>query len=234
MLLNYINMRKTIRIRIIILLCLWPAVQSFGQTDTLKQTETAYKINGKYRDRNMAMYINGKGSIMNTDYELKARYGIGTAIEFKLHNNHSLGAGLSLLINDDWPLFFGFNKRNVNLEFDIGYRYYYNLRKRMSKGLTGNNFSANYLLVSPCFWLQYKPYILEDYYWDFDNGIWVMKYTSAIEINPGLRLGYGLQRTFWRNMNFDMNSGIQFRRWESLSSPADLIYIQFSLGYIFK
>lgn len=229
-------MRKTVRIKIIILLCLWPSVQSFGQMDTLNQPsdETGYRIKGKYRDRTIAMYINSKGSIMDVGHSMAFRYGIGTAVEFKLHNNHSLGAELSLLINDDWPLFRGYNKTNANFEFDIGYRYYHNLRKRMSKGLTGNNFSANYLLVSPGFWLQYRPYSMEDYYWDFTKGIWVIKYTSAIEINPDLKFGYGLQRTFWRNMNFDINGGIQFRRWESLNSPADLIYIQFSFGYIFK
>lgn len=228
-------MKNTVKTGIIILLCVWPVIQSFGQTDTLKHTkETGYRVNVKYRDRSMALSINSKGRIMNTDYEMNIRYGIGTTIEFKLFNNHSLGAGLSLLITDDWPMFDGFNKRDANLEFDIGYRYYYNLRNRMSKGLTGNNFSANYLIVSPCFWLQYIPYSMKDYYWDFNKGIWIIKSTCAIEFNPGLRLGYGLQRTFWRNMNFDINGGIQFRKWTSLRSPADLIYIQFSLGYIIK
>jgi hypothetical protein len=229
-------MRKTVRIRIIILLCLWPAVQSFGQIDTLNQSkdETGYRIKGKYRDRTMAMYINGKGSIMDVGHGMAFRYGIGTATEFKLYNNHSLGAGLGLFYTMDRPLFSDYDKRNVNLEFEIGYRYYHNLRNRMSKGLTGNNFSANYFLFSPYFSLQYRPYRMKGYSWDFNKGIWVIQYTSAIEFNPGLRLGYGLQRTFWRNMNFDINGGIQFRRWTFLRSPADLIYIQFSLGYIFK
>jgi hypothetical protein len=227
-------MRQSFRIIILILLCWWPAVKSSGQPDTLKQTsETGYTINAKYRDRIMALSVNGKGSLMNLDY-LITRYGINTAIEFKLHNNHSLGAGLSLLINDDWPLFSDISKRNVNLEFDIGYRYYHNLRNRMSKGLAGNNFSANYFIVSPYFFLQYVPYYLKGYYWDFNKGMWAIQYTSSIEINPGLRLGYGLQRTFWKNMNFDINGGIQFRRWEYLGSPVNLIYIQFSLGYILK
>ncbi len=228
-------MRNAINTGIIILFCISPFIQSFGQKDTLKlsSNDNGYSVNGKYRDRSMAIYLNGKGSIMNADHRM-IRYGLGSTFEYKLYNNHSLGAGLSFLVADDWPIFSGYYVTDARLEFEIGYRYYHNLNNRMSKGLTGNNFSANYFLISPYFWLQYRPFWQEDYYWDFNKGIWLIKSTSEITIKPGVRIGYGLQRTFWRNFNFDINGGIQIRKWTGSPRKFEFLYLQFSIGYIIK
>ena len=123
---------------------------------------------------------------------------------------------------------------DVNFEIELGYRYYHNLRKRMSKGQTGNNFSANYFLISPYLGLSYLPDTKRNCQWDFEEGIWAVNYYSAVRANPGLRLGYGLQRNFKGKWNFDINGGIQFRPGIHSNSIAEKLYLQFSIGYILK
>ena len=228
-------MRNTIKIGIIIFLCVWPAVKSLGQEDTLKHNEgeDSYRINARYRDRTMALSVNAIGGTMH-NYQ----YGIGTAVEFKIRDYHSLGGGINLWHSEDWSDLMGYYFTETCLQVEMEYRYYHNLKNRMSKGRTGNNFSANYILVSPSFYLQYKRYILEDYYWDFTQGLWVLEYNKPLVIRPVIRIGYGIQRTFWRNLKFDINAGIQFQKGISSFKPVelfqDLNYIRISFGYIIK
>ncbi len=231
-------MRNTIKTGIIIFLCIWSAVKSFGQEDTLKQHtgEDSYRINARYRDQTMALSVNTMGAFMYTNSKLV--YGIGAAVEFKIRDYHSLGGGVNVLNSEDWFDIMGYYYTKTCLQVTMEYRYYHNLKNRMSKGRTGNNFSANYFLISPGFWLQNKQYKLEDYYWDFTQGIWVLEYTKPLLIRPGVKIGYGIQRTFLRNLNFDINGGIQFRRWDGSYKPVELLnelkYIQLSIGYIIK
>jgi len=69
-----------------------------GQMDTLNQPsdETGYRIKGKYRDRNMAMYINAKEALWMS----VTVWHSGMVSELQLSSNyriiHSLGAELSL------------------------------------------------------------------------------------------------------------------------------------------
>lgn len=224
-------MKMILRLIIILLMGLCTSIQTLGQTDTLKQfkEKSAFQVDEKFRDRTLSWTINAKG-VMRYDIPFYFNYGIGTRVEYKLSNNHSLEAGFGLFLNSDTYYY----SSNASIEFDLGYRYYHNLRRRMSKGLTGNNFSANYILISPYFGLRNKPYSMQNYHWDFDQGTWAVNYSSGIGINPGIRLGYGLQRSFWGKMNFDINGGIQFWGPEYYASPADRLYLQFSIGYIIK
>ena len=232
-------MRNIVKVAITILFFGLPSVQSFGQEDTLKQSagREDYRINSRYRDRTMALSVKAIGGIM-IPYPDFFMYGIGTTFEFKIKDYHSVSGGINLLNSESWFPIMGYHSTKTCLQVEMGYRYYHNLKNRMSKGRTGNNFSANYFLLSPGFWLQYKQYILEDYYWDFTKGLWVLEYSKPLVLRPDVRLGYGLQRTFWRNLNFDINGGIQFTRWEGPVTAVDLLfelsYIQFSLGYIIK
>ena len=228
-------MRTEIKILITIFICVFQFIQASGQEDTLKipSNNNVFSIDGKYRDRKYAIYLDGKGRIMNADRGMII-YGFGPGIEYKLFNNHSICADLNFMIADDLSHLKGYYVTRARIEFETGYRYYHNLRKRMSKGLTGNNFSANYLILSPYFWLQYQPYFMERYYWDFENGTWALVYTSSIKMNPGIRLGYGLQRNFWKNVNFDINGGIQFQRVTYSPKLTELFFCQFSIGIIIK
>jgi len=229
-------MRYIISSSILILFYVSPFFQSFGQ-DTLNShtSRKEYAINVRYRDRNMALYIDAiGGSIRN--YHNSFQYGIGTAVEFKIRDYHSLGGGLNYWRSDDWHNLFGYYYSMNCLQVETEYRYYHNLRNRMSKGRSGNNFSANYFLFSPGVYLQIKRRNLEDYYWDYSQGIWVLEYTKPLVIRPDIRIGYGIQRTFWRNMKFNINGGIQFRKGIDSFKPLELLYdmyyIRFSLGYI--
>jgi hypothetical protein len=66
------------------------------------------------------------------------RYGIG--FEQKIKPSFSvLGDFVHTLEHDD-PL-----KENPKFAFNLGARYYYNIEKRIRKGKSANNFSANYL-----------------------------------------------------------------------------------------
>lgn len=228
-------MRNITKAGILILFSVCSVVQSFGQEDTLKRLpgKESYMTNTRYRDRTVALSVNARGAFLDIDDHDKFKYGIGTAVEFKIKDSHSLGAGLSFLFSSDWPMISAYHNCKNRLEINIGYRYYHNLRNRMSKGQTGNNFSANYFIVSPCLWIKSGRYNMDDYYWDFAKGIWVIKYTRALDLKPGIRLGYGLQRAFWRNLNFDINGGIQFCHWAYIK-PTKLLYIQFSLGYLIR
>jgi hypothetical protein len=229
------NLTKT---GIIILLCVCPILQSFGQ-DTLSHhtARKDYQINARYRDRTMALSIDAIGGSMRNNRN-SLQYGLGTAVEFKIRDYHSLGGGVNIWRSDNWYDLFGYYSSKNCLQVELEYRYYHNLRNRMSKGLTGNNFSANYFLFSPGGYLQIKRKHLEDYYWDFSQGIWVLEYTRSLVIRPDIRIGYGIQRTFWRNLKVDINGGIQFRKGIDSFRPLELLYdmyyIQFSLGYIIK
>ena len=228
-------MIKIIKAGIIILFCACPVQQSPGQDTLSHDTRKDYQINARYRDRTIALSVYAIGGSMR-NYDHSFQYGIGTAIEFKIRDSHSLGGGVNMWRSGDWNDFFGYYYSMNCFQVEMGYRYYHNLSKRMSKGRTGNNFSADYFLFSPGVYLQMKRRNLEDYYWDFSQGIWVLEYSKPLVIRPDIKVGYGIQRTFWRNLKFDVNGGIQFRKGIDSFKPLELLYdmyyIQFSLGYI--
>ena len=162
-----------------------------------------FKYETKFSDRNKLCLLNANGIFIITGNKILSDFGLNGITEYKLWKYHSLFAGIGLVQVYKQPIFAHYHEktRNINLNISGGYRYYYNLKDRMIKGLTGNNFNANYLQISPYLLLGYEPYELKSYDWDFNRGMWELKYKSSIKAQAGLNLGYGIQRSYWNKLN---------------------------------
>jgi hypothetical protein len=152
------------------------------------------------------------------------------AYEHKLSKMNGIGAGMGV--------FFKFDEyrklEDKVLQFDIRYKYFYNLHHRMSLGKTGNNFSADYILISPGITLTKTPYEISGYLWDFTQGYWVAHYKREVVMDPRLKIGYGIQRELRKRIVLDINAGIQAGKFSYTPHFYDLLFGQVTLGFIIK
>ncbi|HLO58183.1 MAG TPA: hypothetical protein VK179_05545 [Bacteroidales bacterium] len=221
---------KTYAFSIILsLLVIHPPAYSQSKSDTVE-----FKIQKKFIDRKMAWYLNVTGLLMNTGREDFFGVGGGTTVEKKLWNSSSISASLNLfhVSHDLW--FMNNSSGYTSLNLDLNYRYYLNLKNRMRTGLTGNNFNANYIVLAPYFLFFYKPYRSNSIQWDFEKGEWIIKTSRKIELQPYLKVGYGIQRSIWKDLYVDINSGFQINQLPDFDDPFSLMYLNFNLKYIIK
>jgi hypothetical protein len=219
---------------LILFLLFYPVLNCFGQNDT---TEIIKKepdfLNDKFKERISMLYIGGNTIIESMYSEFEPSSGIYAAYEHKLNKYHVVGAGMGYYLHYQDLRYYSYNSFNPLLRFDVTYKFYHNLNSRMSKGLTGNNFSANYFYVSPNFLFKLNTRVSTNYSWDFTNGYWVGTTTKERIYEPGLKLGYGFQRVIGNKMNFDMNAGFQISsksyQWDQLP-----FFVQIKLGFIIK
>jgi hypothetical protein len=212
----------------------------FSQTDTtgIQEKEIEF-VNEKFRDRTTMFYIAGKAEVKNS-YEITGNTGIYVACEHKILRLHVIGAGLGYFLqyqhldreiyND--PKYSDGLSQGIQLSFS--YKYLTSLDRRMSKGLTGNNFSSNYFIISPAIAYLYGSYSTSDVSWDFTKNKWAVKSERKASFMPTLKLGYGIQRMIRTNMLIDINAGIQIGEQSDLDDPTRLLYFQIKAGYIFK
>jgi hypothetical protein len=206
-------------------------INGFSQTDTTvaKVGEPDF-VNGKFQQRTSMIYIAGKGSIAMGEDQF-ANTGIYSMFEYKVVNMHAVGAGIGYFIQYYMPSSSEsppYNGLNQGIELNFTYKFLYNLENRMSKGLTGNNFSANYFFISPEFIYLIKPYSVSNVAWDFTRGAWAVKSARENAFLPMIKMGYGIQRTMKR-LTFDINAGIQMG-----NNHEGFFYAQITAGYIFK
>jgi hypothetical protein len=228
-------MKKFIFRNIWLLSLFCPFIQVFGQEDSIKSKEKEPDfVNDKFRERTSMFYIAVKSGIENGQKGLTAYSGAYTGYEFKISKLNVIGAGLGLYYQYHNADFKNYEAYNLLTQINITYKYFYNLDRRMSKGLTGNNFSANYFLLSPNLSYTRSPYYITSYTWDFTKGSWLTKYERNVQLIPKLKIGYGFQRTLRNKWNFDINAGIQLQNYNSGNSLDDLLFGQFIIGYIIK
>ena len=218
---------------LVFMVCWFIPKPVFNQTDTLTHNAMVNKVTipEKYRDRNKAWYVDAIVSFPNPKVGTEIRYGLGVSNEFKLKRQHSLGAGLNILMVDEAPVF-SYSHPVMSFEVKLEYRYYHNLNNRMSWGLTANNFYADYFLVSPYVSFGYSSYN-EGFRFDFDSGSWIKEVKNTLRVDPCLRLGYGIQRPIVKRIGFNLNGGFQLQRTLYLYSPWSLVYFQFCIQYTF-
>jgi hypothetical protein len=226
---------------IILLALLGPAVNCFSQTDTtgIQEKETEF-VNEKFRDRTTMFYIAGKAEVKNS-YEITGNTGIYVACEHKILRLHVIGAGLGYFLQSqqpDWDTYYYepkySNGLSQGIQLSLSYKYLTSLDRRMSKGLTGNNFFSNYFMISPAIAYLYGSYYISDVSWDFTKSKWAIKSERKVSFVPALKLGYGIQRMIRTNMLIDINAGIQIGEQSDLDDPTRLLYFQIKAGYIFK
>lgn len=213
-----------------------PLIRVSGQSDSIKSEEPDF-INDKFKEKTFMLYVAGKGSLV-INWDMFANTGIYSMFEYKVAKMHAVGAGIGYFIqyympssSDESPEYNGLNQ---GLELNFTYKFLYNLENRMSKGLTGNNFSANYFFLSPEFIYLIKPYSVSDVAWDFTKGAWAVNSEHANKFIPVLKMGYGIQRTYKR-LTFDINAGVQLGKYYSdLVYQKGFLYAQITAGYIFK
>jgi hypothetical protein len=230
-------MKNIIYRGILLLALLVSFFRCFGQSDsTLIKEKKLDFVNDKFKERTSMFYLAGRAAIENMDYQFLATNGLYTAYEHKLHTVHAIGAGMGYFLgyqNADLYYNHGYVKL---VRVDLSYKYYHNLKLRMSKGLTGNNFSANYIYVSPnCIFMNGTSRI-SGYTWDFTNGYWVIKTKKEVICEPRLKLGYGFQRTIRNKLNFDLNAGFQLGNnlYQYQYHPGQLLFGQVTVGFIIK
>jgi len=227
---------KSIILRNIVLLVLsGPLIPCFSQTDTTLAKESDF-VNEKFQERTSMFYIAGKGSVAKGQ-DIFANTGIYSMFDYKVAKIHAVGAGIGYFIQYYMPSSSEspeYNGLNQGLELNFTYKFLYNLENRMSKGLTGNNFSANYFFLSPEFIYLIKPYSVSNVAWDFTKGAWTVNSARENAFIPLLKMGYGIQRTLKR-LTFDINAGIQMgKNYEDLHNQTGFFYAQITAGYIFK
>ncbi len=221
---------------IILFALLGPALTGFGQTDTTvsKEGEPDF-VNEKFKERTSMFYIAGNTTLESIYYSFAPTIGINTAYEHKLNSCHAIGAGIGYFLHYQHFSFPPFNSFDNFLRIDLSYKYYHNLNSRMSRGLTGNNFSANYFYVAPTLSFLRRPNEYSNSAWDFTHGYWVItSKKSEIIYRPSLRIGYGFQRVIRDKMNFDMNGGIQINNSMYRYEIENHFYFQIKLGFIIK
>jgi hypothetical protein len=229
---------RTFYFRNILLLALsFPVINGFSQIDTTlaKEGEPDF-VNGKFQERTSMFYVAGKGSVVK-GFDIFANTGIYSMYDFKVAKMHAVGAGIGYFIQyympgtDESPPYNGLNQ---GIELSFTYKFLYNLENRMSRGLTGNNFSANYFFFSPEFIYLIKPYSVSDVAWDFSKGAWAVNSEHENRFIPLLKMGYGIQRTLKR-LTFDLNAGVQLGQYSNKSTYQNgFFYAQITAGYIFK
>ncbi len=93
--------------------------------------------------------------------------------DYKVAKMHAVGTGIGYFIQYYMPRSSEspeYNGLNQGIELNFTYKFLYNLENRMSKGLTGNNFSANYFFISPEFIYLIKPYSVSECGMGFYSG----------------------------------------------------------------
>jgi hypothetical protein len=232
---------RTFYFRNILLLALnLPAFNGFSQTDTtgIQGKETEF-VNEKFRERTTMFYIAGKAEVINS-YEITGNSGIYIACEHKIQRLHVIGAGLGYFLQyqhldrDKYYDLKYSDGLSQGIQLSISYKYLTSLDRRMSKGLTGNNFSSNYFMISPAVAYLNGSYSTSDVSWDFTKNKWAVKSERKVSFMPTLKLGYGIQRMIRTNMLIDINAGIQIGKYRDLDDPMQLLYFQIKAGYIFK
>jgi hypothetical protein len=206
------------------------SVNCFSQTDTIETQEKEPDfVNDIFMERTSMFYVAGKGSIL-IDQDMFANTGIYAMFDYKVAKIHAVGTGIGYFIQYYMPRSSEspeYNGLNQGIELNFTYKFLYNLKNRMSRGLTGDNFSANYFFLSPEFIYLIKPYSVQNVTWDFTKGAWAINYKHENMFIPWIKMGYGIQRTVKR-LTFDLNAGILMGKYEGF------FYAQITAGYIFK
>jgi hypothetical protein len=215
---------------LILLVLLIPVSNCFSQTDTtgIGGAKPDF-VNDIFMERTSMFYVAGKGSVL-IDQDIFANTGIYAMFDYKVAKIHAVGTGIGYFIQYYMPRSSEspeYNGLNQGIELNFTYKFLYNLKNRMSRGLTGDNFSANYFFISPEFIYLIKPYSVQSVAWDFTKGAWAINYKHENMFIPWIKMGYGIQRTVKR-LTFDLNGGILMGKSEGF------FYAQITAGYIFK
>jgi hypothetical protein len=215
---------------IILLLLFYPVLNCYSQTDTalVKESEPTF-VNDIFMERNSMFYVAGKGSVL-MDLDMFTNTGIYAMFDYKVAKIHAVGTGIGYFIQYYMPRSSEspeYNGLNQGIELNFTYKFLYNLKNRMSRGLTGDNFSANCFSVTPEFIYLIKPYSVQNVTWDFTKGAWAINYKHENMFISWIKMGYGIQRTVKR-LTFDLNAGILMGKNEGF------FYAQITAGYIFK
>ncbi len=114
--------------------------------------------------------------------------------------NLSMVSAVSILLED--------RTTNTRVDWEVEPRYYYDLKKRMAQGKTGNSFSANYIGLRSKF--------------RFDN-------RKSFGIAPVL----GLQRQFFKHILFDYKLGPEWRVEHNSKDKDILFFSELKIGVAF-
>ena len=119
--------------------------------------------------------------------------------EFKLGESpFSINAKLSSRLEYANTFAYDYNYFTVSPQFHVEGRYYYNLKRRMLKGKSGNGLSANYISVGPLFNGEYTTF--------HTRGDRADRSISFV----GMNLSTGIQRLIGDHLFFDFNTGLSY------------------------
>lgn len=216
---------------ILVLLLSNCAIDLFSQDTIRDATNNSFDfIDGKYKNRKSAL----RASLFVNTEEVEfwetgnlngfSSFGVLTNYEFKFAKLHSVNSGIKAYIT---------TSKYEYLRAFTSYRFYHNLKKRMSLGKTGENFAADYFFVEPSWGIVRSPYRLSDYAWDYNRGEWALTFKKDVGQIFTIWMGYGVQRIVFKNFNIDANFGFYFQG-DNYSFEYNRPYLlaQVSFGYI--
>jgi hypothetical protein len=167
----------------------------------LKETYN-YLIRAQVEEKSLLKIgVHGFGLSHNGGY---FKYGIG--YEQKIKPAFSVLAEVQHTLENKNPI-----HDNPKYSLNVGARYYYNIAKRIRKGKSANNFSANYLSI-------YQQ-----------NGF--LKVNDDFQYQSTLNFLYGIQRRIGKYGYVDFGVG---PAWEHTSKTSNLtLNLLFSIGFAF-
>jgi len=101
---------------------------------------------------------------------------------------------------------------------ELGYRHYYNFKRRENNGRNTANNSANYFGINTSYILADSPIIIENSV-DVDD--------SIFKINAV----YGLQRNFYKKLVLGLEGGLGYKDSENNGGKFDVVF-KFKLGFL--
>jgi len=215
---------------------------AFGKKYDIKE-ETKCPIFKCYLDRKSGLKINynslfsisyGKFSSNNSTNKFFARLNPNIAYELKIGNTaFSINQDLDFAISFSNSKGLDQNKFGINsveLDYELGGRYYLNLKSNIKKGKSGNNLSGTYLYLSG----NYNQFHSESTFVDFNGNVIITKFNSKF-INAGLGVGY--QKTVLNDLYFDISYGFNARvntiEDDSLTAKPRLFKADIKVGKMF-
>jgi hypothetical protein len=203
-----------------------------GQSDTVVLTgKNQDFLNTRYKERMSLWYVGGKCRIHSQNGAIPVSTGIFTGFEYKIAPSHAFSLGGGYFWRYALSYYEYSHEYQKVFRVDIAYKWFFDLNHRMKKGLTGNNFSADYLFISPEFVFDYSTYRMAGYAWDFTKGTWSVKYKNDLKIETAWIAGGGFQRTFLNRLNVDVKVGILYRK---SYIKKEEFFGEVTLGYIIK
>ncbi len=188
------------KVTVLYIICLLPLLSAYGQSEEVTIESSEENV----EEGNFKKVLEAYNTVIRAEEEKLTLFKIDllSPVLYVLSSgidenegtiiNNVLRVGFEKKYKPDWSWFTRAKLRAENRDIDRftisgGIRYYYNLNRRILKGKSANNFSANYLALEPA--VKFLD--------DFQDS----RFT--------IRTVYGIQRRLWKRGYLDFDIGLE-------------------------